>query len=568
MGDSKATNVSTEANASTSPARLRGRKPAKRHASAGSAEATSAASAADGPGQHLDLEPRGDAPLHEDVAGVADQRHPGVRHQRDHRAVPHAVDELGRPLALVVLVVGDERRLHAVALEQDAGAARVLAGDHVGVAQRRQHAQGHVLEVPDRRRADHQPAGLTTARASSRASTAAPIMPASAPKPPPRRAPCRAPAAARAGASPRAPGSSSISPAAITPPPITITSGSKMFTRLARPTPSCGRCLDRAARDRVAVVGELGHERAGELQARGQRAAQRRLRLPRARASGASRTSAEPEATASRHRGSGSCPGTGGPSASTTMWPSSPPAPCEPRYTRRRGSSRRRCRCPSVSITTFAPPRRAEPVLGQHRAGRVVVHHHRQAEALGHESRERQVRRSAGASSRPRCRRASIVHGMPNPTAATVAGGVARLLHGVAQISSSSAWSSPSACRRARWWTARSGPTAPARSLVPPRSTPTTQPLGASGAPYRSTIPGSMAGDRRRAPTTVHRTTPRQSRCRRCAATTTRSTTARGARAPRRAAAQTPPLHPRRRPRGRAGAAHVAAASSPGWRSR
>ena len=65
-------------------------------------------------------------------------------------------DQLGGPLALVVLVVGDERRLHAVALEQHARAARVLARDDVGVAQRRQHAQRDVLEVADRRRADDE----------------------------------------------------------------------------------------------------------------------------------------------------------------------------------------------------------------------------------------------------------------------------------------------------------------------------------------------------------------------------------------------------------------------------
>ena len=41
------------------------------------------------------------------------------------------------------------------------------------------------------------------------------------------------------------------------------------------------------------------------------------------------------------------------------------------------------------------------------------------------------------------------------------------------------AWFSPKASRRARWWTvSRSGSTAPARSFVPPRSTPITQRAG------------------------------------------------------------------------------------------
>ena len=97
-------------------------------------------------------------------------------------------DELRRPLALVVLVVGDERRLHPVALEQHARAARVLARDEVRLAQRGEHAQRHVLEVADRRRADDEAAaghdgrgGPHSAASGSAASSAAPIIPESAP---------------------------------------------------------------------------------------------------------------------------------------------------------------------------------------------------------------------------------------------------------------------------------------------------------------------------------------------------------------------------------------------------
>ena len=49
-GDSNATTVSGERRTSSSAPRLRGRNPAKRHASDGSPLATSAVSAADGPG--------------------------------------------------------------------------------------------------------------------------------------------------------------------------------------------------------------------------------------------------------------------------------------------------------------------------------------------------------------------------------------------------------------------------------------------------------------------------------------------------------------------------------------
>ncbi len=73
-GDSKATSVSASpANSARSSPALRGRKPAKRQRSAGSALATSAAMAADGPGSTSTASPRGDAGLHEDEARVADQ---------------------------------------------------------------------------------------------------------------------------------------------------------------------------------------------------------------------------------------------------------------------------------------------------------------------------------------------------------------------------------------------------------------------------------------------------------------------------------------------------------------
>src|SRR5205085_434208 len=86
---------------------------------------------------------------------------------------------------LVVLVIADELRVDAIAVEQDPGAARVLARDHVRLAERREDTQRHVLEVPDRRRAHDQsrPAGHVAARPnSSNAIAAAPIIPASTPK--------------------------------------------------------------------------------------------------------------------------------------------------------------------------------------------------------------------------------------------------------------------------------------------------------------------------------------------------------------------------------------------------
>ena len=69
--------------------------------------------------------------------------------------------------------------------EQGPGSARVLARDDVGVAQGGEHAQRHVLEVPDRRRADDEPAGAHAAAAAadhpSHANSAAPSIPDSSP---------------------------------------------------------------------------------------------------------------------------------------------------------------------------------------------------------------------------------------------------------------------------------------------------------------------------------------------------------------------------------------------------
>ena len=68
-------------------------------------------------------------------AGVGDQRH----------VVP-ALDPLGQlagALRLVPLVVGDQsQRLDLEPLQQQTGAAGVLAGDHVGLVQRPPHARG------------------------------------------------------------------------------------------------------------------------------------------------------------------------------------------------------------------------------------------------------------------------------------------------------------------------------------------------------------------------------------------------------------------------------------------
>ena len=64
--------------------------------------------------------------------------------------------ELGDPSRLVVLVVGEQPRLDAVALQQAAGMSRVLGQHEVGLPELGEHSQRHVVEVPDRCRADRE----------------------------------------------------------------------------------------------------------------------------------------------------------------------------------------------------------------------------------------------------------------------------------------------------------------------------------------------------------------------------------------------------------------------------
>src|SRR3712207_9120948 len=73
-----------------------------------------------------------------------------------------------RTPSLVVLVVGDELLgHHPVAVQQLPGVASVLARDHVRLAERREHTQRHVLEVPDRGRAHEEPSDRKSTRLNS-----------------------------------------------------------------------------------------------------------------------------------------------------------------------------------------------------------------------------------------------------------------------------------------------------------------------------------------------------------------------------------------------------------------
>ena len=158
---------------------------------------------------------------------------------------------------------------------------------------------------------------------------------------------------------------------------------------------------------------------------------------------------------------------------------------------------------PRVSRTASrAPARRAPAPLGQQRGVAVVVDEHRQAGALGeHVARrdvlQREVVRRAGHAGAPVDQRGDARRRRPRRRRR------ASRTSSTTPVSwSSTCWvPSPRASRKARWRTARSGVTAPARSFVPPRSTPITHPRAMS-----ATIRGSMPD---RPEYKVHRTRPR-----------------------------------------------------------
>ena len=95
-----------------------------------------------------DLDP--DAPLDagrdEAVTGVGDERHPGIRDQGQAQRM-RTFGELSCQAVFVVFVEGDEVALYLVVGEQAAGAAGVLAGYEVGLAQVAKGPEGDVLEV-------------------------------------------------------------------------------------------------------------------------------------------------------------------------------------------------------------------------------------------------------------------------------------------------------------------------------------------------------------------------------------------------------------------------------------
>ena len=339
---------------------------------------TSAASAALGPGSTSTASPAATHACTSTSPGSLTSGIPASLTSATTAPGAHPLDQPRRHAPLVVRVVAHALGRHAVAVEQHLRRARVLAGDDVGLAQRAQHAQRDVLEVADRRRADDRAVrSCRSARppATSSAMQAAPSIPASAPK---RAGTIRTPSrrrAARARATTSRAGASSSSPAAIAPPPTTTTSGLKMLTSV---DDAEAQALAHERRSRraaaVAVVGELGDERARDLAPGGERAPEPGCRAAsRATPQPVARRSRGPTRTPPGSRGSGSRPGT--------------------------AARRRRRPCGRARPAAPRAPRTSAPVDDQPAADARAERQHDRVAAL------RAPRRSATRRASPRWRR-------------------------------------------------------------------------------------------------------------------------------------------------------------------
>ena len=222
-------------------------------------------------------------------------------------------------------------------LEQAAGAAGVLAGDRRRRStQRLARARGDVVEVADRRRADDQ-------LARHQPSCARELDPA----PSPRRRSCRrrgrarprrpgscSSAAARALAAPRRAGSSSRSPAGDHAAADHDHVGLEDVGEAGQSDAEAAADQRRRRSTRGLVAGErrLGRPPCRRSSSpRGERLAERRVGLALRRGPRPRGRARCPRRAPRRSRGWGSCPGRAARRSSITMWPSSAPAPVEPR---------------------------------------------------------------------------------------------------------------------------------------------------------------------------------------------------------------------------------------------
>ncbi len=87
---------------------------------------------------------------------IVDAGQAGIGYERHSFTPPKSTQHLPGARCLVVAVVAEQSCFDRMPIEEDPRASGVLAEDGVGLPQLRQHAKRHVLEVPDRGRADRE----------------------------------------------------------------------------------------------------------------------------------------------------------------------------------------------------------------------------------------------------------------------------------------------------------------------------------------------------------------------------------------------------------------------------
>src|SRR5918999_589931 len=267
-------------------------------------------------GKHRDADPGLEGRRDEPRAGVVDGGEAGVRDEGDTCACTEPLQHLAGPPRLVVPGVADQLAgSDAVPVEQHARVPRVLAEHDLSLGKLAQDTERDVLEIADRRRADGERHYRSNA---SNAIRPAPTRPASAPSSAGTIRTSSRPGLSASRATTSRAGAKRGSPAFPKPPPSTISSGLKTLTRLAMPAPRIRPSPSRASLARASPSD-----------------ARRTRSCPVASGPSTERATASaavPETSASKWPRPGQSPTHVGPSYLSTMWPSSAPAPTEPRY--------------------------------------------------------------------------------------------------------------------------------------------------------------------------------------------------------------------------------------------
>ncbi len=87
----------------------------------------------------------------EAVAGIGNERHPGVADQGDFRALLEGDNQFRRACDLIVFVVADEWLVNVVVSQKFLRMARVFAGNLIDFFEDAQGSQSDVFEIADGR---------------------------------------------------------------------------------------------------------------------------------------------------------------------------------------------------------------------------------------------------------------------------------------------------------------------------------------------------------------------------------------------------------------------------------